>query len=67
MWVDELKEITIKTKGIAVNEESGRVFVEAHYDFEHEQWGHLKYDQVAAQKWENGQIVAETFYHADWN
>jgi len=67
MWVDGLKQITIEIKGVAIDEESGLAFVEAHYDFEHEQWGQLKYDQVAVQRWENGKIVQETFYHADWN
>jgi len=65
-WVSGLKRITITQKGIAINEETGRVYVEAHYDFDHETWGHLSYDQVAAQRWEDGTIVEETFYHADW-
>lgn len=66
-WISGLKRISITHKGVAVNEETGRVYVEAHYDFDHEKWGPLSYDQVAAQRWEDGKIVEETFYHADWN
>lgn len=66
-WTSGLKRIAITHKGVAVNEATGRVYVEAHYDFDHEKWGSLSYDQVAAQRWEDGQIVEETFYHADWN
>lgn len=65
-WVSGLKRIVITRKGIAVNEDTSRAYVEAHYDFEHEKWGHLSYDQVAAQQWDDGKIVKETFYHADW-
>jgi len=66
-WVAGLSKITIDLIDIAVNEETGRAYVEAHYDFDHEKWGHLSYDQVAVQTWKDGKIVEETFYHADWN
>ena len=31
-------------------------------DYTHEEWGDVKYDQVAVRYWENGQIVKERFY-----
>jgi ketosteroid isomerase-like protein len=66
-WVAGLSKIAIDLIGVAVNEETGRAYVEARYDFEHTQWGHLSYNQVAAQTWKDGKIVEETFYHADWD
>ncbi len=51
-------------KGVAVNEEDGIAMNEWFFHFEHKDWGEQKYTQVAVQRWENGQIVDERFYHA---
>ena len=36
--------------------------VEWHFDYDHADWGTMKYDQVAVQKWKDGHIVHERFY-----
>lgn len=36
---------------------------EWHFDFDHALWGTRNYDQVAVQRWRNGQIVNEKFYY----
>ncbi|MDX1532044.1 MAG: nuclear transport factor 2 family protein [Rhodothermales bacterium] len=51
-----------EVKGVAVDEERGKAYVEWHFDFTHKDYGDQKYDQVAVQDWENGQIVEERFY-----
>lgn len=33
-----------------------------HYDYSHEEWGDVTYDQVAVRKWKDGEIVEERFY-----
>lgn len=32
------------------------------FDYTHEEWGDVKYQQVAVRHWENGKIVKERFY-----
>ena len=39
------------------------VAVEWHFDFDHARWGTRNYNQVAVQRWRNGQIVNEKFYY----
>lgn len=41
----------------------GIAAVEWHFDFDHAQWGPRTYDQVAVQRWRDGQIVNEKFYY----
>ena len=36
--------------------------VEWHFDYTHSAWGDMKYDQVAVQRWQDGQIIREQFY-----
>lgn len=38
--------------------------VEWSYDYTHKEWGDQKYNQVAVQRWKDGQIVHERFYKA---
>lgn len=38
--------------------------VEWFFDYTHKEWGKLTYHQVAVQRWKNGKIVHERFYHA---
>ena len=38
--------------------------MEWHFDYTHSDWGPVKYDQVAVQRWEDGKIVHERFYRA---
>lgn len=33
-----------------------------HFDYTHEEWGDVKYDQVAVRHWKDGKIVLERFY-----
>ncbi len=51
----------------AVNETgpgTGTTFSEWFMHFDHEHFGDdARLEQVAVQKWENGQIIEETFYH----
>ena len=42
----------------------GVSMVEWHFDYVHKDWGHQKYDQVAVQRWQDGQIIHERFYKA---
>ncbi len=37
--------------------------VEMFMDYEHSEWGHKKFTQVAVQEWKDGLIIRETFYH----
>jgi hypothetical protein len=37
--------------------------VEWKFDYTHADWGERKYNQVAVQTWENGQIVEEKYYY----
>jgi sirohydrochlorin ferrochelatase len=65
-FVEGIKEFRgAEVRGVAVNEEEGRAYIEWFMDFDHEQWGDdTQLEQIAAQRWEDGQIVEETFYHA---
>ncbi len=49
-----------EVKGVAVGEDV--TMVEWHFDYVHKEWGHMKYDQVAVQRWKNGLIVHERYY-----
>ncbi len=49
-------------KSVSVGDDT--TAVEWHFDYTHEEWGDVKYDQVAVQRWGNGQIVSERFYRA---
>lgn len=51
-----------EVKAVGIDEEAGKAFVEWHFDFTHSAYGDQKYDQVAVQTWEDGQIVEERFY-----
>ena len=42
----------------------GVTMCEWHFDYTHAEWGDVKYDQIAVQEWENGQIVRERFFKA---
>ncbi len=33
-----------------------------HFDYTHEEWGEVKYDQVAVRHWQDGKVVRERFY-----
>ena len=37
--------------------------VEWHMDYTHKEWGDMNYKQVAVQRWKDGKIVHERFYH----
>lgn len=62
-FVGGLEELrAAELKSVAVGE--GVTMCEWHFDYTHSEWGDATYDQVAVQKWENGQIVHERFYKA---
>lgn len=46
----------------SVNVGDDTTAVEWHFDYTHAEWGDMKYDQVALQRWEDGLIVSERFY-----
>jgi ketosteroid isomerase-like protein len=49
-----------EVRAVAVGD--GVTMVEWHFDYTHADWGEMKYDQVAVQRWSDGQIVDERFY-----
>ncbi len=58
--ITELRDVELKA--VAVGD--GVSMVEWHFDYVHKDWGHQKYDQVAVQRWQDGQIIHERFYKA---
>jgi ketosteroid isomerase-like protein len=50
-------------KAIAADEDKGVVFVEVAMDVTFKEGGRVNMEQVAVQRWENGQIVHERFYY----
>ncbi len=46
-----------------VDEEQGLTMSEWFFDYTHKDWGDQTYQQVAVQRWKDGQIVDERFYH----
>lgn len=42
----------------------GVTMVEWHFDYTHAEWGDMDYDQVAVQRWRDGEIVSERYYKA---
>ncbi len=62
-FVNGLEELrAAELKSVAVGD--GVTMTEWHFDYTHSEWGDQTYDQVAVQKWEDGQIVHERFYKA---
>lgn len=51
-----------EVKSVAIDEANNKAFVEWHFDFTHKDYGDQKYDQVAVQTWDDGQITEERFY-----
>ena len=51
-----------EVKGVTIGDDV--TMVEWHFDYTHAEWGDMKYDQVAVQRWRNGEIVDERFYKA---
>lgn len=45
-----------------MDEDSGVAFVEWFMDYRHKDWGDRTYNQVAVQRWEDGQIKVQKFY-----
>lgn len=50
-----------EVKNVAIGENVS--MVEMFMDYEHSEWGHKKFTQVAVQEWKDGKIIRETFYH----
>lgn len=50
-----------EVKNVAIGEDVS--MVEMFMDYEHSEWGHKVFTQVAVQEWKDGQIIRETFYH----
>ncbi len=49
-----------EVKSVAIGD--GVTMVEWHFDYDHADWGTMKYDQVAVQHWQDGEIIHERFY-----
>ena len=47
---------------VAVDEDNSITMVEWHFDYSHKDWGDQKYNQIAVQRWRDGQIYDERFY-----
>ena len=59
--VTELRAIDVEV--MAVDPEDRVTFSIWHFDYTHEEWGDVKYDQVAVREWdESGQITRERFF-----
>lgn len=50
-----------EVKNVAIGDNVS--MVEMFMDYEHSEWGHKVFTQVAVQEWKDGLIVRETFYH----
>lgn len=50
-------------KSVAIDHENGIAFNRWFFDYTHKDWGDMTYNQVAVQRWKDGKIVRETFYH----
>jgi hypothetical protein len=53
----------IEIKAIAEDSPNGKVLIEVAMDLTFKGGGRTSMEQVASQKWENGQIVHERFYY----
>ena len=47
----------------ATDDDNGTVFSEWFMDYSHSAFGDMKAAQVSVQRWKNGQVVSERFYH----
>lgn len=60
-FVNGLEELrAVELKAVAVGPDV--TMCEWHFDYTHSEWGDATYDQVAVQRWEDGEIVHERFY-----
>lgn len=50
-----------EVKNVAIGDNVS--MVEMFMDYEHSEWGHKVFTQVAVQEWKDGLIIRETFYH----
>ncbi len=66
--IDQWQKMVTEVHGgglesITANEESGHAAVESWIDVTFAEGGRMKMQEVAIQKWENGQIIEEKFYY----
>lgn len=54
----EIRNVELRETGVG----DDTTFGIWHFDYTHEEWGDVKYDQVAVRHWEDGEIVKERFY-----
>lgn len=52
-----------EVKAVALDEDNGIVMTEWFMDYSHSAFGDVQLAQVSVQRWENGQVVHERFYH----
>lgn len=63
-FVDSVQEFHgMEIKSIAEDAANGKVFIEVSMDITFQGGHRVTMEQVAAQSWENGQIVHERFYY----
>lgn len=58
--VTEFREARVEAVAIG----DGVTMVEWWFDYTHKDFGERRYHQVAVQRWKDGKIVEERFYHA---
>lgn len=59
--VTELRDMDVEV--VAVDPDDRVTFSIWHFDYTHEEWGDVKYDQVAVREWdESGRITRERFF-----
>lgn len=56
--ITEFRAGSLKESGVG----EGVTFGTWHFDYSHQEWGDVKYDQVAVRYWKDGKIVKERFF-----
>ena len=56
--ITEFRAGTLRETGVGENVTFGTW----HFDYTHQEWGDVKYDQVSVRYWKDGLIVKERFY-----
>ncbi len=63
-WLASVEELHgAEIKNLAVNEESGVAMIQSWMDASFKGMGRMQMEEVAVQKWEDGQIVHEKFFY----
>ena len=52
----------LELKSLAADEENEVSFAEYYHEFNHQQWGHIRQNQVHVQRWKDGKVYEESIY-----